>query len=230
MIVSVAATHCGRAAICPLAPGPEGRRIASSVVVRRRRAARAAGNPASKTVSAASWGALPVVPAPGSEPGPGWDPGGKGGERGGPRPGPAARALAGKAGCGQPGGPGGGGVAVPGHYGVGGPKVRAGLLAARAGQPAERVHTPPGSDRARPDIGLTESLRVEVAGDARAHLAPHHRQAGRQARKTVCREARSAEGRIAGLPGPRRLAHMRGAPGWLAGRITRHDLPSSRPG
>jgi hypothetical protein len=118
-----------------------------------------------------------VVPAPDSEPVPGRDLGGKSRERRCAGPGPAAWALPVTAGCGQPGGRGGGGGALPDHQAVGGPKVRAGLLAGRAGQTAERVHPPPGGDRPRPDIGLTEGLRVAVAGDARAHLAPHHGQA-----------------------------------------------------
>jgi DNA-binding MarR family transcriptional regulator len=53
---------------------------------------------------------------------------------------------------------------------------------------------------------------------------------GRRLEKTVSREARSAEGRIAGLPGPRRFTQMRDALESLAGRITRNDLPSPRPG
>ena len=53
---------------------------------------------------------------------------------------------------------------------------------------------------------------------------------GRRLEKTVSREARSAEERIAGLPGPRRFTQMRDALESLAGRITRNDLPSSGPG
>jgi DNA-binding MarR family transcriptional regulator len=43
---------------------------------------------------------------------------------------------------------------------------------------------------------------------------------GRRLEKSVSREARSAEGRIAGLPGPRRFTQMRDALESLAGRIT----------
>jgi hypothetical protein len=160
----------------------------------------AACNPAPKDCHRGVPGALPVVPAPDSEPVPGRELGRKSRQRRCPGPGPAARAPGVRAGCGRTGGHGGGGGAVPDHHGVGGPKVRAGLLAGRAGQPAEPVHTPPGSDCPRPDIGLTEGLRVEVTA---MHEPIWHHTMGRRSWSPMT-------GRTAGLPG-RRACPVSGA-------------------
>ena len=58
---------------------------------------------------------------------------------------------------------------------VGGPEARVGLLASRAGQPAEGVDAPAGADRADAQVALAERGRIGVPGDAGTHLAPHDR-------------------------------------------------------
>ena len=66
-------------------------------------------------------------------------------------------------------------VAVPHRDRAGGPEPGVALLAPEAGQPAEGVDAPAGTDRAGAGVGFAERCRIGIPADARAHLAPHDR-------------------------------------------------------
>src|SRR5450755_87249 len=88
---------------------------------------------------------------------------------------PAGRTHRAVTGRGGPGGHGHGGGPVPQHDRAGGPEGHGGLLALRAGHPAECVDPPSGLDGPGPVVGLAERGRIGVPGNAVAHLAPHDR-------------------------------------------------------
>ena len=73
------------------------------------------------------------------------------------------------------GGPGDGRVPVPSDDRAGRPEARIGLLALRAGQPAQGVDAPADADRAGTRVGLAQRRGIGTPGDARPHLAPHDR-------------------------------------------------------
>ena len=66
-------------------------------------------------------------------------------------------------------------VPVPHRNRAGGPEPGVALLAPGAGQPAEGVDAPAGTDRAGAGVGFAERCRIGMPADARAHLAPHDR-------------------------------------------------------
>ena len=72
-------------------------------------------------------------------------------------------------------GAGEGHVPVPHRNRAGGPEPGVALLAPGAGQPAEGVDAPAGTDRAGAGVGFAERCRIGIPADARAHLAPHDR-------------------------------------------------------
>src|SRR5271157_3386463 len=72
-------------------------------------------------------------------------------------------------------GAGEGHVRVPHRDRSGGPEPGVTLLAPGAGQPAEGVDAPAGTDRAGAGVGFAERCRIGIPADARAHLAPHDR-------------------------------------------------------
>src|SRR5271166_2027771 len=72
-------------------------------------------------------------------------------------------------------GAGEGHVRVPHRDRAGGPEPGVILLAPGAGQPAEGVDAPAGTDRAGAGVGFAERCRIGIPADARAHLAPHDR-------------------------------------------------------
>src|SRR5450631_3501977 len=88
---------------------------------------------------------------------------------------PAGRTHRAVTGRGGPGGHGHGRGPVPQHDRAGGPEGHCGLLALRAGHPAECVDPPSGLDGPGPVVGLAERGRIGVPGNAVAHLAPHDR-------------------------------------------------------
>src|SRR5208337_3427153 len=76
---------------------------------------------------------------------------------------------------GGPGGPGHGRVPVPRHDRARDPEARVGLLALRAGQPAEGVDAPASTDRAGARVALAERGAIGMPGNAGTQLAPHDR-------------------------------------------------------
>ena len=76
---------------------------------------------------------------------------------------------------GHRGGTGQGHVPVRRRDRVGSPGPGVTLLAPGAGQPADGVDAPAGSDRTGAGVGFAERCRIGMPGAARAHLAPHDR-------------------------------------------------------
>src|SRR5215475_14058271 len=98
--------------------------------------------------------------------------------------------------------------------GVGRPEPRAALLAFGACQPPQPVESPPGRERAGPDVGLTKRCRVGVVRDALCQLAPHDRYPELVANYSSLRGAGTWSSAVAG---GNRSGHRRKSPGWRGG-------------
>src|SRR5262249_10406368 len=99
--------------------------------------------------------------------------------------------------------------------GVGRPEPRAALLAFGACQPPQPVESPPGRERAGPDVGLAKRCRVGVVRNALCQLAPHDRYPGLVANYSSLRGAGTWS---VAVSGGNRSGHRRKSPGWRGGK------------
>src|SRR5215813_8879639 len=99
--------------------------------------------------------------------------------------------------------------------GVGRPEPRAALLAFGACQPPQPVESPPGRERAGPDVGLAKRCRVGVVRNALCQLAPHDRYPELVANYSSLRGAGTWSSAVAG---GNRSGHRRKSPGWRGGK------------
>src|SRR5271165_7200873 len=135
-------------------------------------------------------------------------------------------------------GAGEGHVRVPHRDRAGGPEPGVILLAPGAGQPAEGVDAPAGTDRAGAGVGFAERCRIGIPADARAHLAPHdrhpqlitdhspHRRPGRASRRGPG-SGPAGTARVAVLAGAAVAAGAAGATG--PARAPGRALPAAGP-